>query len=211
MARIGIDVAGLERGQVADAVWHDIGISVTRHIHPQWDGYEIWLAPENTDDLWDALTSAGAVPVGSDALEMYRIARGVPRYSIDLRERDLPQETGQEHALNFTKGCYIGQEIVERIRSRGNVHRALIGLEVEGEPPQPGTKIRAADKDSRRNHQRSSRTVCRRRADLGARLFAARVCESRHNGASRRAERDSSRTSIFLIHHGGTENTEDWK
>ena len=93
-----------------------------------------WSPPERT-------------PVGSDALEMYRIARGVPRYGIDLRERDLPQETGQEHALNFSKGCYIGQEIVERIRARGNVHRTFIGFEVEGEPPQPGTKIRANDKD----------------------------------------------------------------
>ena len=78
---------------------------------------------------------------------MYRIARGVPRYGLDLRERDLPQETGQEHALNFSKGCYIGQEIVERIRARGNVHRTLIGFAVEGAPPQPGTKVRANDKE----------------------------------------------------------------
>ncbi len=97
--------------------------------------------------MWDALVGAGATPVGSDALEMCRIKRGVPRFGIDLRERDLPQETGQEHALNFSKGCYIGQEIVERIRARGNVHRTFIGFEVEGEPPQPGTKVRANDKD----------------------------------------------------------------
>jgi len=73
--------------------------------------------------------------------------RGIPRYGIDLRERDLPQETGQQHALCFTKGCYIGQEIVERIRARGNVHRTFIGFEMEGELPQPGTKVRANDKD----------------------------------------------------------------
>ena len=52
---------------------------------------------------------------------------------IDLRERDLPQETGQQHVLNFAKGCYVGQEIVERIRSRGNVHRMFVGLEVQGD------------------------------------------------------------------------------
>ncbi len=77
--------------------------------------------------------------------------RGVPRFGIDLRERDLPQETGQQHALNFAKGCYIGQEIVERIRSRGNVHRMFTGFEVRGnpavEPPAPGTKVRVNDKD----------------------------------------------------------------
>jgi folate-binding protein YgfZ len=147
LAKAGIDTVALEPGQVVDAVWSDAGISVTRNLHPQMDGYEIWLAPSNLEKLWDALVGAGATPVGSDALEMFRIARGVPRYGLDLRERDLPQETGQQHALNFSKGCYIGQEIVERIRARGNVHRTLIGLEVEGEPPPAGAKVRANDKD----------------------------------------------------------------
>jgi folate-binding protein YgfZ len=71
----------------------------------------------------------------------------VPRYGVDLRDRDLPQETGQQHALNFSKGCYIGQEIVERIRARGNVHRTFIGFEIVGDPPPASTKIRAADKE----------------------------------------------------------------
>ncbi|HLI63730.1 MAG TPA: hypothetical protein VKV05_10040 [Terriglobales bacterium] len=147
LSRLGIDVSQLQLGQVVDAVWKSVGISVVRHTHPYWDGYEIWLAPENIDRIWDALTDAGATPAGSDALEMYRIARGVPRFGIDLRERDLPQETGQQHALNFTKGCYIGQEIVERIRARGNVHRCFAGFEMQGAPPASGTKVRAGDKD----------------------------------------------------------------
>jgi aminomethyltransferase len=147
LTNAGIDVSQLELSQVADAIWQESEISIARNSHPQMNGYEIWLAPDQVERLWDALVAAGATPVGSDALEMYRIARGVPRYGIDLRERDLPQETGQEHALNFSKGCYIGQEIVERIRARGNVHRTFIGFEMEGEPPQPGTKVRANEKD----------------------------------------------------------------
>ena len=147
LTKAGIDAAQLEPGQLIDAVWNEIGVSVARNAHPRMDAYEIWLAPENVEKLWNALVSVGAIQVGSDALEMYRITRGVPRYGVDLRERDLPQETGQEHALNFNKGCFIGQEIVERIRARGNVHRTFIGFEVEGEPPQPGTKIRVNDKD----------------------------------------------------------------
>ncbi len=143
----GIDVSQLEAGQVIDTVWQELGISVARSVQPQMDGYEIWIATENVEKVWDALVFAGATPAGTEALELYRIARGVPRYGVDLRERDLPQETGQQHALNFSKGCYIGQEIVERIRSRGNVHRVLVGFEVQGEPPQPGAKVRAADKD----------------------------------------------------------------
>ncbi len=147
LTKAGIEASQVESGQVTDCVWQELEISIARNTHPQMDGYEIWFAPENVEKLWDALVAAGAKPVGSDALEMYRIARGVPRYGIDLRERDLPQETGQEHALNFSKGCYIGQEIVERIRARGNVHRTLIGFELQRELPQPGTKIRVGDKD----------------------------------------------------------------
>lgn len=88
--------------------------------------------------IWDRLLTAGAQPVGSDALELWRIMHGIPRYGQDIRERDLPQETEQTQALNFTKGCYIGQEIVERIRSRGQVHRKFTGFEFQDSLPQPG-------------------------------------------------------------------------
>ena len=113
--------------------------------HPQ--SYEIWLAPAHLKPLWDTLLKAGATPVGSDAIELQRIALGIPRYGQDIRERDLPQETEQTHALNFTKGCYVGQEIVERIRSRGNVHRKFTGFLVSGPPLAPGTKIQMESKD----------------------------------------------------------------
>ena len=60
----------------------------------------------------------------------------------------LPQETGQMRALSFTKGCYIGQEIVERIRARGSLHRGFAGFRmVEGPLPAPGSKVQAAGKD----------------------------------------------------------------
>ena len=143
----GIDVKHLEPGQVVDTVWRDLGISVARSSQPQIDSYEIWLARDNFDKVWDILVFTGARPVGANSLELYRIFRGVPRFGIDIRDRDLPQETGQQYALNFTKGCYIGQEIVERIRSRGKVHRTFVGFELQGEPPLPGAKVRAADKD----------------------------------------------------------------
>ncbi len=147
LSRVGIEVAQLEAGRVIDTVWRNIGISVARSAQPQMDGYEIWFSTENADQVWDALASAGSTPVGSESLDLYRIAKAVPRFGVDLRERDLPQETGQQYALNFAKGCYIGQEIVERIHARGNVHRTFTGFELQGEPPQPGTKVRAGDKD----------------------------------------------------------------
>src|SRR5271165_6681796 len=143
----GIDVSQLEPGQVADLVWREMGISVARGTHPNLDAYEIWLAAEQAERVWDRLLAAGVTLVGSEALELYRVARGVPLYGRDFGQRDLPQETEQKHALNFSKGCYIGQEIVERIRARAILHRTFTGFLLEGEPPQPGTKITEGDRN----------------------------------------------------------------
>ena len=109
--------------------------------------YEIWISPESAEGIWNALVRAGAQEVHVDALETLRIACGIPKFGQDIRQRDLPQETGQERALNFSKGCYIGQEIVERIRSRGAVHRMFTGFEIEGKRPSPGFRIQEDGKD----------------------------------------------------------------
>jgi folate-binding protein YgfZ len=130
--------AGLAPLEVRDLVIGNMGVSVVRgpEQKPRW--YEIWSGSANSDAVWDKLVAAGAQPVGAEALELWRIAHGIPRYGQDIRERDLPQETEQSQALNFTKGCYIGQEIVERIRSRGQVHRKFTGFEFHDGLPQPG-------------------------------------------------------------------------
>jgi folate-binding protein YgfZ len=112
------------------------------------ESYEVWLAPNDVLKTWQALIAAGATAVGSEALEMQRIVAGVPLYGLDIRERDLPQETEQMRALNFNKGCYVGQEIVERIRSRGNVHRKFTGFAAQGAARfAAGDKVIAAEKE----------------------------------------------------------------
>ena len=68
---------------------------------------------------------------------MVRIENGKPRYGEDIRETSLPQETQQMHAVSFTKGCYLGQEIVERIRAQGQVNKKLVRMELEGAEPRP--------------------------------------------------------------------------
>ena len=122
--------------------------TAVRGENPDLESYELWLAPGDVRKTWDALVAHGATPVGYEALELQRISTGIPLYGIDIRERDLPQETEQARALNFNKGCYIGQEIVERIRSRGAVHRKFSGFMAEGaEAIAPGMKIVAAEKE----------------------------------------------------------------
>jgi folate-binding protein YgfZ len=134
--KAGIDVAELQPLQTITPQCNcDCGCvqcTVVRGEEAQQESYEIWLAPQDIHKTWQALLAAGATPVGSEALEMQRIMAGIPLYGVDIRERDLPQETEQMRALNFNKGCYVGQEIVERIRSRGNVHRKFTGFMAEG-------------------------------------------------------------------------------
>jgi folate-binding protein YgfZ len=98
--------------------------------------YEIWFHPEKVMAIWETLQRAGALSVGLEAMETLRVVEARPLYGVDLNDRDLPQETSQTRALNFTKGCYLGQEIVERIRSRGKVHRQFHQFALEGVVPE---------------------------------------------------------------------------
>ena len=139
LARLGLPVLNEPMTQ-APAEWEG-PVLMRRGFGVLADHYAIWVTAAHAGGLWRALAAAGAKPVGSAALEAFRIAEGIPAYGVDIMERDLPQETSQMRALHFNKGCYQGQEIVERIRSRGNVHRHLRSLRLDGPLPEPGTKM----------------------------------------------------------------------
>jgi len=143
----GFELPNLEPLQFLDVTCCDAAVTVVRGDTASVDSYELWSSPDQVTSVRDTLANAGAMPVSTGALELLRIASGIPRYGQDIRERDLPQETEQQRALHFSKGCYIGQEIVERIRSRGNVHRKFTGFEVEGALPAVGAKIQADGRD----------------------------------------------------------------
>ncbi|HEY6939139.1 MAG TPA: glycine cleavage T C-terminal barrel domain-containing protein [Terriglobales bacterium] len=144
----GIEPPALEPMQLSDVKLGATPATLVRSDHPLSTNYEFWLTSDQAPAFWDVLVKAGATPTGAEAVELARIAAGIPRYGQDIRERDLPQETGQMRALSFTKGCYIGQEIVERIRARGSLHRGFAGFRMmEGPLPAPGSKVQAAGKD----------------------------------------------------------------
>ena len=133
--------------QIEDVTVNGIPLTLVRGDNPAIPTFELWLDPANSATVRAALLEAGAQEVGAEGVELLRIASGIPRYGQDIHDRDLPQETGQTRALNFTKGCYIGQEIVERIRARGNVHRIFSGFLVDVAQAVPGTKIQAEGKE----------------------------------------------------------------
>jgi folate-binding protein YgfZ len=121
------------------AAWGDATVAaVTVTGQP---GVRIFCPAEQAAGLVHRLETAGAVAASAEDARLVRIENGKPRYGEDIRETSLPQETEQMHAVSFNKGCYLGQEIVERIRAQGRVNKKLMRVVLEGaEVPAPGTK-----------------------------------------------------------------------
>ena len=107
------------------------------------EGYLILLEnAEERKSLLDQLAGIGVPEASAEDVRQVRIENGHPRYGEEITERYLVQETARMDAVSFTKGCYLGQEIVERVRSRGQVHRLLRRLEMNTTSvPEPGAKL----------------------------------------------------------------------
>jgi aminomethyltransferase len=109
--------------------------------------FELWSSSETIANIAGKLRSMIEAPSEAtpESLNDLRILSGTPLYGVDIRNsdtaKDLPQETNQTRALHFSKGCYLGQEIVERIRSRGAVHRTFWGFILTGDLPEPGATL----------------------------------------------------------------------
>ena len=115
--------------------------------HTGAPGFWLIAPAEAKEVLIGEVEAAGVVQVDGEAARTVRIENGKPRYGEDIGEAHLPQETRVLHALHFNKGCYIGQEIVERVRSRGHVNRLLTRLVIDsGSAPARGTAIETGGK-----------------------------------------------------------------
>jgi folate-binding protein YgfZ len=112
-------------------------------------GFRVWVGEEKRLEFFDRLASSGILQATEEEAKIVRLEHGIPRYGEDITERYLVQETQLMRAVSFTKGCYLGQEIVERVRSQGKVHRLLTPIRVTGSlPPHPGSKLTFEDTDT---------------------------------------------------------------
>lgn len=147
LTEIGLSADNLKELESRVLPWRSTTVTVTQAYSPLVPRYEFWTdTPADTAALLEALKATGAVSCESTTLEWLRILEGTPLYGTDIRDRDLPQETNQTRALHFAKGCYLGQEIVERIRSRGSVHRTFTGFRLEGDLPVAGSQLESSGK-----------------------------------------------------------------
>ena len=111
-------------------------------------GFHCWVPAGHTAAVRSALESAGAVPAGAETLEVLRIEAGQPWYPQDVDDSVILPETRLDALVSYTKGCYIGQETVARVKYRGHVNRALSGLVIEGERvPGQGAQVAVDGKE----------------------------------------------------------------
>ena len=108
---------------------------------------ELLLARDHLQQTWkilqEAVVAHGGAPAGYKALNSVRLEQGIPWYGYDFGEKQIPHEAGLENShISYTKGCYTGQEIVERVRSRGQVNRVRVSLRFDGgESPLANTPL----------------------------------------------------------------------
>jgi folate-binding protein YgfZ len=147
LARLGFATGAHSPLHLQSASWNAATIHIVHAHGPVVPRYELWSDSATVAALTASIIAAGGTPILAEAVEYLRILSGTPRYGVDIRNtdaaHDLPQETAQTRALHFSKGCYLGQEIVERIRSRGSVHRTFHGFELTGALPAPGAPLTA--------------------------------------------------------------------
>lgn len=142
----GDAVADTPQNGVTISHWEQQALTVLRASHTAENGFDLVMNAKHAVALWDALVTAGARPVGDEALNILRIEAGQPRYGIDMDDTNVVTESNLDDAVSYTKGCYIGQEIIARIKYRGHVAKKLVGINFNRAVKlENDTKIRSVD------------------------------------------------------------------
>jgi aminomethyltransferase len=120
------------------------GLIVLRGRALAGDGYTLIAPQDRVETVWAQALNLGATPAGEEAYQLLRLAAGQPEAGHELTEDYIPLEANLWHAVSFTKGCYIGQEIIARMESRGKLARRLVGLKLSA-PVAEGVEVKAGD------------------------------------------------------------------
>jgi aminomethyltransferase len=143
----GLALSGFSELSIAEATIQGVACFLLKRSHWGSDGAEIIAPRENLGEVWKYLSAvvhaAGGQPIGMLAINMLRLEGQVPWFPADFSDSVIPHEAVLENThISFNKGCYTGQEIVERVRSRGHVNKTRVSLRFStAEPPAPGTKL----------------------------------------------------------------------
>jgi folate-binding protein YgfZ len=132
-------VADLKRNEVSELE----GVTVIHATQTAEDGFDLVVDSARAGKLVQDLQDAGATPVDQETFEILRIEAGIPRFGRDVDDSIVIPETNLDDAVSYTKGCYVGQEIIVRIKHRGHPAKKLVGLKSE-RPLEPGESITSA-------------------------------------------------------------------
>jgi folate-binding protein YgfZ len=132
----------LPENGVDEITWLTVPVTIIRASHTPEDGFDLFIDSSRKAELQQALEAAGAQPVGDDTFEILRVEAGIARYGVDMDETNVVPETNLDNAVSYTKGCYVGQEIIVRIKHRGHPAKKLTGLRFETDQQiEPGAII----------------------------------------------------------------------
>jgi folate-binding protein YgfZ len=149
----GVGVNELDELESREIVVQSIPCRLVRRTPGKDPSGEFLAARESLSQLWkilqDAVRSEAGGPAGYTALNTIRLEQGIPWFGYDFGDKQIPHEAGLENShISYTKGCYTGQEIVERVRSRGQVNRVRVSLRLDtNEPPAPGSPLTSDGKE----------------------------------------------------------------
>jgi folate-binding protein YgfZ len=153
------------------AEWQGSPAIITRIDDAGERGYDVFVEAAEAKAFTGALVAAGVVGLDTETADAIRIEAGMPLFHRDMDEETIPLEAGIEpRAISFTKGCYVGQEVIIRVmhRGHGRVARKLVGLTIEGDAtPASGTPIQTADREIGRVTSSTFSPALRRPIALG--------------------------------------------
>ena len=125
---VNLDLSSFEPYQSAEISVSGVIGHVVRRDLISLPRYELIVPFQSAEPVWQAIVSAGVVPIGIEAYEMLRVEEGEPQYGGELGEAYNPLETGLWGSISFDKGCYIGQEVIARLDTYQKVQKHLVSL-----------------------------------------------------------------------------------